>query len=50
MGVKIAHALGAEVSVLSNSLKKREDGRRMGADNFYATSDLETFKKLGIST
>jgi uncharacterized zinc-type alcohol dehydrogenase-like protein len=46
MGVKIAHALGAEVSVLSHSLKKREDGRRMGADNFYATSDSETFKKL----
>jgi alcohol dehydrogenase (NADP+) len=46
MGVKIAHALGAEVSVLSHSLKKREDGRRMGSDNFYATSDPETFKKL----
>jgi uncharacterized zinc-type alcohol dehydrogenase-like protein len=46
MGVKIAHALGAEVSVLSHSLKKREDGIRMGADNFYATSDPETFKKL----
>jgi alcohol dehydrogenase (NADP+) len=45
MGVKIAHALGAEVSVLSHSFKKREDGIRMGADNFYATSDPETFKK-----
>ena len=46
MGVKIAHALGAEVSVLSHSLKKQEDGIRMGADNFYATSQPETFKKL----
>jgi len=46
MGVKIAHALGAEVSVLSHSLKKQEDGMKMGADNFYATSDPETFKKL----
>ena len=46
MGVKIAHALGAEVSVLSHSLKKQEDGMRMGADNFYATSDPETFNKL----
>ena len=46
MGVKIAHALGAEVSVLSHSLKKREDGIKMGGDNFYATSDPETFKKL----
>jgi len=46
MGVKIAHALGAEVTVLSHSLRKQEDGRRMGAHNFYATSDAETFKKL----
>jgi uncharacterized zinc-type alcohol dehydrogenase-like protein len=46
IGVKIAHALGAEVTVLSHSLKKQEDGKRLGADNFYATSDPETFKKL----
>lgn len=46
IGVKIAHALGAEVTVLSHSLKKQEDGKRMGADNFYATSDPETFKTL----
>ena len=45
MGVKIAHALGAEVTVLSHSLRKQEDGKRMGADNFYATSDPETFKR-----
>ena len=46
MGVKLAHALGAEVTVLSQSLKKQEDGKRLGADHFYATSDPETFKKL----
>ena len=46
MGVKIAHALGAEVTVLSHSLRKQEDGKRMGADYFYATSDQETFKRL----
>ena len=46
MGVKLAHALGAEVTVLSQSLRKQEDGRRMGADHFYATSDPETFTKL----
>ena len=46
MGVKIAHALGAEVTVLSHSLKKAEDGKKMGADKFYATSDPETFEKL----
>lgn len=46
MGVKLAHALGAEVTVLSHSLKKEVDGMRMGADHFYATSDPKTFKKL----
>src|SRR5271155_2893967 len=46
MGVKIAHALGAEVTVLSQSLRKREDGLRLGADHYYATSDPETFTKL----
>ena len=46
MGVKIAHALAAEVTVLSHSLRKQEDGKRMGADKFYATSDPETFKRL----
>ncbi len=46
MGVKIAHALGAEVTVFSQSLKKQADGKRLGADHFYATSDPETFNKL----
>lgn len=46
MGVKIAHALGAEVTVLSHSLTKQEDGKKMGADFFYATSDPPTFSKL----
>lgn len=46
MGVKIAHALGADVTVLSHSLKKEADSRRLGADHFYATSDPATFEKL----
>jgi len=46
MGVKIAHALGAEVTVLSQSLRKQEDGLKLGADHYYATSDPETFKEL----
>ena len=46
MGVKIAHAMGAEVTVLSQSLKKQEDGLRLGADDYYATSDPDTFKHL----
>ncbi|WP_029618905.1 NAD(P)-dependent alcohol dehydrogenase [Pseudorhizobium marinum] len=46
MGVKIAHAMGADVTVLSHSLSKKEDGLKLGADHYYATSDAETFTKL----
>ncbi|MFJ6721237.1 MULTISPECIES: NAD(P)-dependent alcohol dehydrogenase [unclassified Streptomyces] len=46
MGVKIAHALGAEVTVLSQSLRKKEDGLRLGADRYYATNDETTFEEL----
>lgn len=46
MAVKIAHALGAEVTVLSQSLKKQEDGLRLGADHYHATSDPATFEQL----
>jgi uncharacterized zinc-type alcohol dehydrogenase-like protein len=40
MAVKLAHALGARVTVLSQSLAKQEDGLRMGADDYVATSAL----------
>ncbi|MGV8873095.1 MAG: NAD(P)-dependent alcohol dehydrogenase [Rhodococcus sp. (in: high G+C Gram-positive bacteria)] len=46
MAVKLAHAMGAEVTVLSQSLKKQEDGFRLGADHYYATSDPDTFTAL----
>ena len=46
MGVKLAHAMGAEVTVLSQSLKKQEDGLRLGADHYYATGDEGTFTHL----
>ena len=46
MAVKIADALGAEVTVLSQSLKKQEDGLRLGADHYHATSDPVTFEQL----
>jgi uncharacterized zinc-type alcohol dehydrogenase-like protein len=49
IGVKLGAALGAEVSVLSQSLKKMEDGLRLGASNYYATADSATFKKLRSS-
>jgi len=49
MGVKLAAAMGAEVSVLSQSLKKMEDGLRLGATEYHATSDRATFKSLARS-
>ncbi|WP_104054514.1 MULTISPECIES: NAD(P)-dependent alcohol dehydrogenase [unclassified Arthrobacter] len=46
MAVKIAAAMGAEVTVLSQSLNKQDDGLRFGAEHYYATSDAGTFEKL----
>ena len=46
MGVQLAVALGAEVTVLSQSLKKQEDGLALGATDYRATSDDETFTDL----
>ncbi|MDM7830418.1 NAD(P)-dependent alcohol dehydrogenase [Cellulomonas edaphi] len=46
MAVQIAHAMGAEVTVLSQSLSKEADGRRLGADHYFATSDPATFREL----
>jgi uncharacterized zinc-type alcohol dehydrogenase-like protein len=49
MAVKFAHAMGAEVTVLSQSLSKKEDGLRLGADDYFATSDPATFEQLADS-
>jgi uncharacterized zinc-type alcohol dehydrogenase-like protein len=46
LGVKLAAAMGAEVTVLSQTLKKREDGFRLGAAAYLATSDPGTFTAL----
>jgi uncharacterized zinc-type alcohol dehydrogenase-like protein len=43
MGVKIAVALGAEVTVLSHSDKKREDSKLFGAHKFLNTKNPEVF-------
>jgi uncharacterized zinc-type alcohol dehydrogenase-like protein len=43
MGVKIARALGAEVTVLSQSDRKREDALRMKAQHFLSTADKKVF-------
>lgn len=49
VAVQIAAALGAEVTVLSQSLSKQEDGLRFGAKHYYATSDRATFRSLRSS-
>lgn len=46
LGVKFAHALGTEVTVLSRTLAKQEDGLKLGADRYYATSDPATSEEL----
>jgi alcohol dehydrogenase (NADP+) len=46
MAVKLAHAMGAEVTVLSQSLRKQRDGLELGADDYRATSDDATFDEL----
>jgi len=46
LAVKIAHAMGAEVTVLSHSEKKREDSLRLGADQYFNTSEENTFEDL----
>jgi uncharacterized zinc-type alcohol dehydrogenase-like protein len=49
MGVKIAAAMGAEVTMLSTSDKKKEDAARLGAKHFANTKDESTFQKLAGS-
>jgi uncharacterized zinc-type alcohol dehydrogenase-like protein len=49
VGVKIAHAMGAEVAVLSQSLSKADDALRFGADHCYATGMADTFQTLAGS-
>lgn len=46
MGVKLAAAMGAEVTVLSTSASKETDARRLGATDFAVTSERGTFKTL----
>ena len=43
MAVKIARAMGAHVTVLSHSESKRDDAKRLGADDFLVTKDEAVF-------
>jgi uncharacterized zinc-type alcohol dehydrogenase-like protein len=45
MGVKLAAAMGAEVSVLSTSKSKEKDAIRLGAKELIATGDESVFEK-----
>ncbi len=46
MAVKLAAAMGAEVTVLSSSRAKEADAARLGAQSFAVTRDEATFKNL----
>lgn len=46
MAVKIAKAMGAEVTVFSTSADKEKDAKRLGAKNFVLTKEAKNFKPL----
>ncbi|MBF4161624.1 NAD(P)-dependent alcohol dehydrogenase [Nocardioides acrostichi] len=46
VAVKIAAAMGAEVSVLSRTDAKKDDGLAFGAKHYYATEDGSVFDEL----
>jgi len=45
MGVRLAKALGAEVSVLSRTASKKESAMEFGADNFIVYTDKDQVKE-----
>ncbi len=49
MGVKIAHALGAHVVVFSTSASKKDDARRLGADEVVISKDANEMAKQAES-
>ena len=49
MGVKFAHAMGADVTVFSHTPSKESDAKAMGADHFIATKNVEWNKDIRSS-
>lgn len=49
MAVKIAKAMGSEVSVLSHSAHKEEDAIKLGAHHFINTNNEEVFKENALA-
>ena len=46
MGVKLAHAMGADVTVFSTSPSKEADAKDLGADHFVVTKDPANLEPL----
>jgi len=46
MGVKLAAAMGAEVTMLSHSPSKEKDARRLGAHHFVLTTDEDQLRSV----
>jgi uncharacterized zinc-type alcohol dehydrogenase-like protein len=44
--VQFAHAMGAEVTVLSQTMSKKDEAIGFGADHYYATRETGTFEAL----
>ncbi len=49
VAIQFARALGAEVTVLSRSMNKKEEALAFGAKDYFATSDPETFTDISRS-
>ena len=49
MGVKHAHAMGAEVTLISHSPSKEDDAKRLGADHFLLLTDKEAMKEQAMT-
>ena len=49
MAVKIAHAMGADVTLISHSAHKEEDARKLGAQHFLLSTDKGQMKAAANS-
>jgi alcohol dehydrogenase (NADP+) len=49
MGVKLAHAMGARVTLFTTSPGKSEDAKRLGADEVVISKDAEAMGKHALS-
>lgn len=45
MGVKLAHAMGAHVTVITTSASKEKDAKKLGADDVLLSTDSQSMQK-----